>query len=281
MQSNVRKRRIATRALARVPLGMKPKIKLVARLRNMGSFEEEIRIGCRPFFSGPTGHWLSPLLPLSYSRVWQPLGVSGMNYISVALADARPESGLLPIFDPLSPYYQAWFGVYAFYGNDGPVGFENGKPQPEVIARLVVADQDEWQRRITGRIIPGSRFTSQTEPEVVTLPKLAEKVYLFYGRIASYSVLVPPEEQTSEAQKYFTLPAKRLWDSVVEPKHALDLAGFGAVWADKNTGATFFAYGVGADFVDKNGQRHDYTGIVEPETLKLLGSLSMRPLGRQ
>lgn len=280
MQSNVRKRKIATRALARVPFGLKSKIKLVARLRNIGSFEEEMRTGSRPFFSGPTGHWLSPLLPLSYSRVWKPLGVSGMNYVSVALADARPESGLLPIFDPLSPYYQAWFGVYALYGKNGLVGFEDGRPLPEVIAPLVVADQDEWQRRITGGIVPGSHFTSQTEPEVVTLPKLAEKVYLFYGRIASYSVLIPPEEQPPEAQKYFTLPARHLWDSLVEPRHALDLAGFGAVWVDTKSGTTFVAYGVGADFVDKKGRRHDYTGIVEPEVLKLLGSLSLRPLGR-
>jgi hypothetical protein len=280
MQSNVKTRRFATRALARVPFGMESKIRLVARLRNLGSFEEELRTGARPFFSGPTGHWLSPLLPLSYSRVWEPHGVSGMNYVSVALAEARPESGLLPIFDPLSPYYQAWFGVYALYGKDGLVGFEDGRPQPEVIARLVVADQDEWQRRITGGVVPGSHFTQQSEPEVVTLPKLAERVYLFYGRIASYSVLVAPEEQTPEAQKYFTLPPRRLWDAVVEPRHPLDLAGFGAVWADAARGATYFAYGVGADFVDKSGRRHDYTGVVEPEVLRLLGSLSLRPLGR-
>lgn len=278
MRNNLKKRRLVTRTLALVPMDMRTKLKLVARLRSMGSFEEESHIGVRPFFSGPTDHWLSPLLPLSYTRVWQPHGVSGMNYISVALKRSRPESKLLPIFNPLSPYYQAWFGVYALFGKSGPVGFRNERPVPEELTALVIADQDEWQRRITGSILPGTKFVSESKAEQVTLPKLAEKVFLFYGRLTSYSTLIPPEDQSPEGRRYFRLPAKHLWSALVEPRHQLELSGFGAVWSDKNTGATFFAYGVGADFVDKNGQRHDYTGIVEPEVLRLLGSLSLRPL---
>ena len=278
MQGNLRKRRVLTRTLAAVPMDLRSKIRLAARLRNIGAFEEETHIGARPFFSGPTDHWLSPLLPSSYSRVWKPHGVSGMNYISVALKDSREGSGLLPIFDPLSPYYQAWFGVYALFGKSGPVGFRDGRPVPEELSALVIADQDEWQRKITGNVLSGSRFISETKPEEITLPKLAEKVFLFYGAITSYSVLVPPEEQSAEYQKYFRLPEKRLWNDLVEPRHPISLSGFGAAWWDKPSGATFFAYGVGADFVDKNGQRHDYTGIVEPEVLRLLGSLSVRRL---
>lgn len=254
------------------------KIRLVARLRNFGSFEEEIHIGARPFFSGPTDHWLSPLLPLSYSSVWKPFGVSGMNYVSIALPRSAADSKLLPIFNPLSPYYQAWFGVYALFSKNGPVGFRDERPVPEELARLVVADQDEWQRRITGTFVPGSKFISETTPEEVTFPKLGEKVFLFYGTLASFSALVPPEELTTEALRYFQLPERRLWNSLVEPRHPLNLSGFGATWCDKHTGATFFVYGVGADFVDKNGERRDYTGIVEPEVMRLLGSLSMRRL---
>lgn len=278
MGNNLKKRRVLTRALAVVPIDLRSKIKLAARLRNIGSFEEETHIGARPFFSGPTDHWLSPLLPLSYSRVWQPHGVSGMNYISVALKSSNNGSELLPIFDPLSPYYQAWFGVYVLFSKSGPVGFRDGRPVPEELMALVVADQDEWQRKITGSILPGTKFVAESKPEEITLPKLAEKVSLFYGAITSYSVLIPPDEQSPEGQRYFRLPEKHLWSALVEPRHPLTLGGFGSAWWDKPSGATFFAYGVGADFVDKNGQRHDYTGIVEPEVLRLLGSLSVRRL---
>jgi hypothetical protein len=278
MRSNIKKRRLATRMLAQIPFELATKIKWAARFRNLGAFEEELRTGARPVFNGPTEHWLSPLLPLSYTKVWRPHGVDGMNYISIALKGLEENANLLPIFNPLSPYYQAWFGVYALIGPSGPFGFKDGKPLPELISPLVVADQDEWQRRITGNAIHGSKFISQSEAHQVTLPKLAEKVFIFYGTISSFSALVPPEDQTPEALRYFQLPEKHLWNHLVEPRHPLDLSGFGALWADEANGVTYFAYGVGADFVDKQGQRHDYTGIVEPEVMRLLGSLSLRSL---
>jgi hypothetical protein len=178
----------------------------------------------------------------------------------------------------MSPYYQAWFGVYALFGESGPVGYRDDRPVPEELADLVIADQDEWQRRIIGSILPGTKFVSEFKADEVTLPKLAERVFLFYARLRTNSVLIPPEEQSPEGRRYLRLPAEHLWNAFVEPRHQLDLVGFGAVWWNKTTGVTFLAYGLGADFVDKNGQRHDYTGIVEPEVLRLLGSLSFRPL---
>src|SRR5260370_34199582 len=96
--------------LAYLPIETRSRLRWGAQLRGIGLFEEEKRIGVRPFFSAPEKDWLSPFLPFSYSKVWKPLGAIGMNYISVSLKG--PKLKILPLLDPHWPYYHPCFGLY-------------------------------------------------------------------------------------------------------------------------------------------------------------------------
>jgi hypothetical protein len=276
MWSNLRAHRIATSILAYLPIETRSRLRWGAQLQGIGLFEEEKQIGVRPFFSAQQKDWLSPFLPFSYSKIWNHLGAIGMNYVSVSLKGSQ--SKILPLFDPQSPYYHAWFGLYAIVGDSKPFGFKQGKPVPSAIAPLILADQSYWQLLITGTSTLEPKVTYLSEAEEITLPLLAERAFLFYGRISSHSVLIPPEKQTPQARYYFPLPEEKVWNMFVDPCHPLEQGGFAVTWPDYMRGITFCAYGTAASFTDKQGRQHDYIRIVESELLTLLGKLRLRSL---
>jgi hypothetical protein len=202
-----------------------------------------------------------------------------MNYVSMSLRGSRSET--LPLFNPRSPYYHAWFCVYAAIGNTKPFGFEQGRPIPSAVFSLALADQDYWRRIITGDSIVESQCTYQSEAEEVKLPHLGNRVFMFRGRFSSYSVLTRREEQTSKGRHYFALPEESEWNTLVDPCHSFTQGGVGVIWSDDRSGVTFIAGGIGASFVDKSGTHYDYIPFVEAEILTLLEGLRFRPLWRK
>ncbi len=283
MPRSSRFRDLVTPTLASLPIGARSRLRLGVRVRSLGLFEEEKKIGVRPFFSIPNGqfgHWLSPLLPLSYSKVWKEHGITGMNYVSVSLKGSRSET--LPLYDPCSPYYHAWFCVYALIGNkDQPFGFEQGKPVSTAWIPLAIADQDYWRSVATKDTIKQSYFTFQSQAEEIKLPHLGNHVFVFRCRIASYSVLTPREKQTSKGRLFLALPEEREWNKYVDPYHPLELRGLGVVWMDDKSGATFYAGGIGANFIDKFGTYHNYFPTVETELFTLLEKVRLQPLWKE
>jgi hypothetical protein len=247
-----------------------------ARLRSVGTFAEERGIGARPRLSPRNAHWLAPFLPLSYTKVWQPLGVRGMNYISVSLRGARPAR--LPLFDPRSAYYHAWFGVYAILGDPSPFGFRDGQPIPDALIPLLLADEAYWQEVMAGGPPCRPEVTFQSAAERLSLPNLTQQAFLFRGGIASRSVLGPRDAQSPRARRYFPLPPERDWSSIVAAHHPIEQRGFAVVWADRGRGVTFCVYGAGARFTDRHGVVHDHSRVVEPELLALLASVRLRPV---
>jgi hypothetical protein len=254
-------------------MSSRARLRWAARLRSVGIFSEERRIAVRPYLVAPPSGWLSPFLPLSYSRVWEHLGAAGMHYVSVNLSGT---SEPLPILDPTSSYYHAWFGVYAVAGSNGPFGFAGGVPQPEKLLPLVVADQRNWQKKIIGRSLADPVFTFKSEAQAITLPRVTERAFLYFARFSSNSVLIRPEEQAPAARSFFRLPDSGRWGSLVDPAHPIQQEGFVAVWADAARGVTFCIYGAGSSYVDKAGVLHDYAKQIEPELLSLLFSVGLK-----
>ena len=199
-----------------------------------------------------------------------------MNYISVSLQGSR--FAALPFFDPRSRYYHAWFGVYAVLGEPLPFGFRGGRPVPDALTPLVLADELYWQEVITGSSLCQPTFTFLSSPERVTFPHLAPDTFLFYARIASRSVLGSKDTQVQKAQRYFPLPLERVWSDVVAAHHPIEHQGFGIVWVERASGTTFCAYGTSACFVDVRGETHNYSRFVEPELMALVANLRLRAI---
>jgi hypothetical protein len=199
-----------------------------------------------------------------------------MNYISVSTGGLHSET--LPFLNPRSPYYHAWFGVYAVTNSSRPYGFVREKPDPDALAELFIADQRYWQSIMIGSPLFEPKFTFHTKGDQLNLPSLVGRCFIFYGFMATHSVLVSQGKQDASLQRFFPIPPEREWNSLVKPGHPLDQWGFGAIWADHAHGTTFCAYGSGARFEDNQGGLHDYMSAVEPELLTLLGSLRLRPI---
>ena len=270
-------RSAVTGGLARLPTGSRTRLRAGARLRGIGVFAEERRMGIRPCLSPGETHWLAPFLPLSYTKVWQPLGVTGMNYVSVSLLGRSSET--LPILDPCSPYYHAWFGVYAILGDPSPFGFRDGRPIPDALVPLLLADEAYWQELMVGGSARRPAVTFQGAAERLSLSNLTPQAFLFRGGITSQSVLGPRHAQPPRARRYFPLPPERAWRGVVAAYHPIEQRGFAVVWADRSSGTTFCIYGTGARFTDRHGGIHDYSRMVEPELLALVGGIRLRRVG--
>jgi hypothetical protein len=104
-----------------------------------------------PRFDFVAPGWISPPLSIDMSPYWAAFGLAdrGTNYYSAG-APLGP-SPYWERFDPVSPLYQAWFGVYVV--DDFPFAAEWRRRDPTVadipdsiadVEALIVADQYVW-----------------------------------------------------------------------------------------------------------------------------------------
>jgi len=153
------------------------------------AFEAQARADLVPQFNYAAPGWISPPLSIDMTPYWNDFGLpdQGTNYYS-----AGAPVGTSPFwerFDPKSPLYQGWFGVYVV--NDFPCASEWSQPNlkpadiPCSIANvedIISVDQFVWLAAY-GDPTPVATFDASS----VFVSNAPDGYFLLYGAISSDS----------------------------------------------------------------------------------------------
>ena len=125
-----------------------------------GCSDKDINSSSRTGLSDPNFQYISPdWIPqynkMSMRSIWLEHGIDRDGFSYYFLPKAMAPNTCSERFNPLSKYFQSWFGVYTISDNsNGVYAIQDNKLDAAEIIRLGIADQEAWIHNFAGLNIP-------------------------------------------------------------------------------------------------------------------------------
>jgi hypothetical protein len=215
----------------------------------------------------------SPFFKQEMNRIWQGIGLKGMNYYSIGEPIKDEKCSQRSVFK--SEYYQAWYGTYVIEAKNQLFDFPNdsintsNKEVIEKLANIGVLDQDAWLYAMgypnaltsTNLIIPKNNF------EIIDHLLLdGQRVPVIQFSMNSHSDLT---DSTTGIARMIGMPARSDWENELQANHPLILNGFYIYWFNKNDQTLKIIYGVGCAFSTKNNIRYNTYDLLKKDMLNM------------
>ncbi|MFW9993712.1 MAG: hypothetical protein ACFFD4_16820 [Candidatus Odinarchaeota archaeon] len=180
-------------------------------------------------------------------------------------------------FDPCSPYYQAWFGMYLIVNpyKNGCVGFDDDSYNLDELAAIGLGDQNSWLR---------SYHVQEPLVDVIRAEELdprdfhPEAKVAFLGEMNTNSDLDRRGSNDWRYNTLFGIPCSS-WTEIIEEHHEMLLRGYYVAWNWEDTSTTAIIYGcVTARAEKKDGTVIDNWERLEEELKKMIRGVEFRQL---
>lgn len=231
------------------------------------------------------GLFVSPM-----NSIWRSRGFTadGINYWTIGWMDPKSRLGASTRFDPLSTFYQAWFGIYLAHSSSFIVSSGSRHYPVPVIGRLAELDQAAWLR-LYGDPHPEASITKWRF--LRTIDVRGHRAEMYYGEIRSHADISPkltryidllprgfsgpPIDQN--ALRALFVPDKLLFAAEAPIFQDVTLRGYFVVVPLQHPGnvACIYASGVRATLL--SGDTVDTFPIIRRALLKMIESVSLEP----
>jgi hypothetical protein len=227
-----------------------------------------------PSFQNISKNWLPRVNRQRMDGIWQKEGItaSGDNYFYLpAAASGKSYSQR---FDPLSTYFQSWFGMYVVKDNEtGRYGLTGSQPDPRAILRLAMTDQRAWLKNFAGLEAVVVASDEQTPITCVQASAAGLDGWKISARLLSNSDVGDKNPQSGRPAFLLVPPA--VWMGYIDnyARVALDVVMYVIYSAD--TKETYVIYYNGVDFTDKKGTKHRTMPDIQVEMEAMIASLKV------
>ena len=238
-------------------------------------------IGLVPKFNFIATGWYPEYIKtqMKHSRAIEGIDIPWMGYFFLG---GREKSGdsCLSRFNPGSPFYQAWFGVYLmkgdpFDGLNAPFGFNRGYPDFHQLVLAGIGDQHSWLLKyaIEDPICRPIEIGAQ-DPALFSIRN--KTGYIWTGSFLSRSDISHKGSVDWRYNKLFGKPPESYF-SLVPEHHMLLLEGFYVCGYEK-TGVTWIVYGVASKFETKQGILVSNYPILKAEMIAMAAQVELEPV---
>ncbi len=223
-----------------------------------------VRIGLEdPAFNYISDDWIPRYNKMNMNGIWQSEGIDRQGFNYYFLPKAVAPNTCSERFNPVSKYFQSWFGAYTVVDNqDGVYAVVNNDLLVVDIIRLAIADQRAWLKNFAGMSTPYVALDSsvETTKEDVTID--GSKGWKITGRLVSNADV--GENNLTVVPEIVRID-KLLWENHVDSYQQIYLDVVAYVWYAPENGELNVAYFNGVEFTDKNGVKHVTLSNIKPE----------------
>lgn len=228
-----------------------------------------------PVFGYVADDWVAQVFWTDMTDYWAEQGIAhtGKNYYLFT----KPAGGAAHSrrFDPQSPYFQSWIGIYTVKDKNGKVyGMEDGALDRDAVIKLGIGDQTGWLRDFA-RISSPRVLIDETVPvtcEDATID--GEPGWKLTCRLLTQAD-VGEDNLQAGVPDLLTVPAS-CWESGVESYQEIMVDIVFYVWHSPENGELNMLYLTGAEFTDLDGVDRDYLPEILPELEEMARNVSVR-----
>lgn len=251
-------------------------LSVLTRLQALKTYPEEKKANKKPYFNYLPRSWITLPVKTRLLTAREIMNEEQQLWLGTFFLGGFENrfSRCICRFDPNSPYYQAWFGVYMIVNPDksGCIGFDGGDYDLDELAAVGLGDQNSWLRsyRVEEPLVEVIRADELDPREFHPEAKVA-----FLGEMMTQSDL---DRQGSNDWRYNQLFGKPdpSWTETVDEHHELLLRGYYVAWNWEET-CTIIIYGcVTARAERTDGLVIDNWDRTEKELKKMIRGVEFR-----
>lgn len=231
--------------------------------------------GKNPVFGYIADSWVDGVFSTEMDDYWHEQGIahSGTNYYLFP----KPVEGTDHScrFDPLSPYFQSWIGLYTVRDRDDVTyGIDGGVLDQEAVIKLGIADQTGWLKD----------FARIPDPRVIldgSVPVTCEETTIDGepGWRLTCRLLTQADVGEDNLQDglpaLLTVPAN-CWSSRVSSYQEIMTNIVFYVWYSAENRELNMLYLTGSEYLDLQGIAHDYLPDILPELEEMARNVTVR-----
>lgn len=228
-----------------------------------------------PVFGYIADAWVNDVFWTDMSDYWAEQGIahSGKNYY--LFPKPAGDAAYSRRFDPQSPYFQSWIGIYTVKDKDDKAyGIDNGILDQDAVIKLGIADQTGWLRDFA-RISAPRILIDDTVPvtcEDTTFD--GEPAWKLTCRLLTQADVGDTNYQAGVSD-LLIVPAS-CWESSVESFQEINVNIVFYVWHSPENGELNMLYLTGAEYTDLDGVPHDYLPVILPELEEIAKNVTVR-----
>lgn len=219
-------------------------------------------------------NWIQQPNRQSMNAIWsgEGMNVKGENYYYLpAPIEGKTFSQR---FDPTSPYFQSWFGIYVVKDNESKrFAFADGRLDGNALFQLAVADQRAWLRNVAGLDTPVVAVDTSFPIAVVKVSVAGQDAWKLTGRVRS-NVDVGEKNVRVGRPDVLLIPSIS-WSEYIGSYASVTLDVVAYVLYNSDKKETYVIYYNGIDFIDKKGQHHRTLPDIQAEMEPMMSTLTL------
>jgi hypothetical protein len=263
--------------LHRIPGFVNANLNVVTKILSYKTYPEEKMANRKPIFTYLPRPWISLPIKTRLHTAREIMNHEDQSWLGIFFLGGFESltSKCICRFDPSSPYYQAWFGIYMMiHSRDKEcIGFDEYGYNIDELAAVGIGDQNSWLR---------SYHLQEPHVEITKAQELDPDDFHPEARVAFLGEMLTHSDfniRGSNDWRYNHLFGKprSSWTRMVDEHHEMVLRGYYVAWNWEDTLSTVIIYGCATAKAEKtDGTLIKNWDIMEKELKKMIRGIRFK-----
>ena len=222
-------------------------------------------------YIGP--NWIQQYNKISMRSIWLEHGINQDGYSYYFLPKSMAPNTCSERFNPLSKYFQSWFGFYRILGNsNGIYAIQNNELDAMKIIELGIADQEAWLHNFAGLNNPVVSIDSTIPVTVDNVLIDQQSGWKISGRLISN---IDVGENNNQNVPDIVKISESVWQGIVGSYQSAYLDMVLYVWYTHENNELNVAYFNGTEFTDINSNTYSTYDSIKTELENMATSITV------